>query len=228
MNLTSIIVPVVNEESIIQATLSSIQDNSALEIIVVDGGSKDQTVKIVSEMGIKIIKSPVSGRANQMNYGAKIAKGELFLFIHADSNLPENYLDLIAKTLVNPNIIAGAFELAINSNKTGLKIIEKLVNWRSHLFSLPYGDQGIFMRREVFEEIGGFPELPIMEDFELIRRLKKRGKIGIIPAKITTSARRWEKVGIWKTTIINQLIIIGYFLKISPEKLKNFYQQNKN
>ncbi len=228
MNLTSIIVPVVNEEAIIQATLSSIQDNSAIEIIVVDGGSTDHTFKLVSEMGIKIIQSPVYGRANQMNFGAKIAKGELFLFLHADSKLPENYLDLITKTLVNPNIIAGAFELAINSNKTGLRIIEKLVNWRSHLFSLPYGDQGIFMRREVFEEMGGFPELPIMEDFELIRRLKKRGKIGIIPAKITTSARRWEQVGIWKTTVINQLIIIGYFLKISPLKLKQFYQQNKN
>jgi len=94
MNFTSIIVPVINEESLIQATLSSIQNNSAMEIIVVDGGSKDQTVKIVSEMGIKIIKSPLSGRANQMNYGAKIAQGEVFLFLHADSNLPENYLDL--------------------------------------------------------------------------------------------------------------------------------------
>jgi rSAM/selenodomain-associated transferase 2 len=228
MKLTSIIIPVFNEEAIITTTLSKLQHTSNIEIIVVDGGSIDNTVKLVSVLGINIIKSPVSGRAYQMNFGAKIAKGEILFFIHADSKLPENYVNLIHNSLANPNIVAGAFELAIDSKKRQFRIIEKLVNWRSHILSLPYGDQGIFIKKEIFEELGGFSNLPIMEDFELMRRLQKRGKITIIPAKITTSARRWEKIGIWRTTLINQLIIIGYYLKISPEKLKKLYQEKTN
>jgi rSAM/selenodomain-associated transferase 2 len=227
MGLTSIIIPVLNEESIIEDSLSKFVGNSMVEVIVVDGGSTDKTVNLVSDMGFIVIKSPVSGRANQMNFGVKFAQGDVLLFLHADSNLPESYHDLILNILAQADVIAGAFELGIDGEDIKFRVIEWLVNWRSHLFSLPYGDQGIFLKKTIFQELGGFPDLPIMEDFEFIRQVKKRGKIAIISAKIITSARRWQKIGIIKTTLINQLIIIGYFLKIPPQKLQKFYQQNK-
>ena len=106
-----------------------------------------------------------------------------------------------------------------------MRFIETLVNWRSRFLSLPYGDQALFLRQKTFSAIGGFPNLPIMEDFELVKKLKNRGKIAIIPAKVITSPRRWQKLGVFKTTVINQLIILGYYLGISPIKLQGFYQQ---
>lgn len=195
-----------------------------VEIIVVDGGSTDKTREIAEELGAKFIISEHKGRAVQMNLGAKIARGDILLFLHGDTLLPPNYQELIINTLSQPGIIAGAFELKITGEEKSLRLVEKLVNWRSHFFLLPYGDQGIFLKASIFEDLGGFPDLPIMEDFELIQRLKKRGKIGIVAAAVTTSGRRWQKLGVWKTTLINQLVIIGYYLQVSPQILKQFYR----
>lgn len=228
----SIIIPVLNEASTIEATLTILQDTPDLEIIVVDGGSRDQTINIVnfvskqlaSSLSIKII-STTAGRAHQMNTGAAAAKGDILLFLHGDTYLPPKFNLLLLQALQDAIVIAGAFELQINAQLPGLRLVEKMVNMRSRFFSLPYGDQAIFMKKSVFEEIGGFPNLPIMEDFELMLALRKLGKIVIISAPVITSGRRWQKLGVVKTTLLNQLIIASYFVGISPNLLVRWYRQ---
>lgn len=198
-----------------------------IEIIVVDGGSQDQTVAIAESMGVQAIICG-GGRAAQMNAGANRARGEILLFLHADTQLPQQFDRIVLEQLEDPGIIAGAFDLSIDGQGWGLRLIEIGVKWRSRGFSLPYGDQGIFLRSEVFQRIGGFAQLPIMEDFELMRRLKKQGKIAIAPVSVLTSARRWQKLGLLKTTLINQLMIIGYYLGISPDRLVHWYRRQRN
>ncbi|MDJ0900025.1 MAG: TIGR04283 family arsenosugar biosynthesis glycosyltransferase [Xenococcus sp. MO_188.B8] len=227
---TSIIIPVLNEAKNIEDTLVLIKDqvaSSDLEIIVVDGGSTDNTVSIAQELDVMVIASPLQGRANQMNVGAAVATGNILLFLHADTKLPHNYDQLIQNTLSKPNVIAGAFELAIDSQRKSLRLVEALVKMRSHLLALPYGDQALFMKRSTFNNVGGFPDLVIMEDFALVKQLKRHGKIAIAPAAVTTSSRRWDKLGVWRTTLINQLMIIGYYLGISPNKLRELYLKGK-
>lgn len=226
MTKISIIIPVFNEINSIGNTLNVILPIPDIEIIIVDGGSTDDTVKFCENLGLKVIYS-VKGRSLQMNTGAKIATGDILLFLHGDTLLPVNFAVLITETLRDDHIIAGAFELKINSPKWGLRWIEKLVKWRSRFLQLPYGDQAIFLRKTTFLEIGGFPEIPIMEDFELMRILSKKGQIKIVPESVITSARRWEKLGIFKTTLINQIVIIAYFLGIKPEKIALWYRGQK-
>jgi rSAM/selenodomain-associated transferase 2 len=225
MTSLSIIIPVLNEAEQIEATIFPLLQNPNVELIVVDGGSEDQTVKLLHSLEIQVILSTEKGRANQMNTGATVATGEILLFLHADTRLSEGYREAINQTLSDPTVIAGAFELAIDGAEKSLRWIEKMVNLRSHFFSLPYGDQGIFLKASVFREMGGFAPMPIMEDFEFIQRLKKRGKILIVPQPILTSSRRWQKLGVWRTTLINQLMIIGYYLGISPDQLARWYQR---
>ena len=228
MELLSIIIPVLNEGAIIEKTLLALQGNSDVEIIVVDGGSVDQTITLANQIGVKVITVSGSGRAAQMNGGAAIAKGDILLFLHADTLLPPNYQEIVKKIIYQQNAIAGAFELAIDGKEQSLRLVETLVKMRSRWFSLPYGDQAIFLTKKVFEDLGGFPELPIMEDFEFVQRLKRQGKIAIAPVSVITSSRRWQKLGVFKTTLINQLIILGYYLGISPTKLKNFYRRSNH
>lgn len=223
----SVILPVLNEENAIAQTLLSLE-TPGVEVILVDGGSTDQTVEIAQKLGIKVIVSPESGRGVQMNIGANHASADTLLFLHADTYLPPNYPQLIQETLDQPQTVAGAFLLKINSKNKLLRIVEKGVNARSRFLQMPYGDQGIFLKKEIFNQSGGFPLLPVMEDFQFIKCLKKQGKIRLASASVLTSARRWEKVGVIKTTLINQMIIIGYFFGISPSKLKEWYRQSGN
>ncbi len=218
----SVIIPVLNEAETIAQTLQHLQA-PAVEIILVDGGSSDPTVAIAKERGAKVILSAEPGRAIQMNTGAKYATAETLLFLHADTELPKNYRQLVQETLAKPKTVAGAFQLKIKGQNPLLRLIEKGVNARSRFLQMPYGDQGIFLKKETFENIGGFPLLPIMEDFQLVLTLKKQGSVRLAAGPVLTSARRWEKLGVIKTTLINQRVIIGYFLGISPKQLKQWY-----
>ncbi|MEJ1934253.1 TIGR04283 family arsenosugar biosynthesis glycosyltransferase, partial [Nostoc sp. NIES-2111] len=195
-------------------------------VIVVDGGSQDDTVAIAGSLGVKVISSS-PGRAVQMNTGAALASGDILLFLHADTLLPVGFDEMIRAALQQPGVIAGAFALRINADLASLRLVEKGVYWRSRLLQMPYGDQAIFMTKAVFQQVGGFPELPIMEDFELIRRLKRLGKITILRVPVITSARRWLQKGVFKTTLINQIVIIAYLLKIKPARLRTWYSQGK-
>lgn len=219
----SIIIPVLNEVGTIAEIVSKAQTGKNVEIIVVDGGSNDGTIEVVKSLDVKLIDS-LPGRSIQMNFGAKIATGNILLFLHGDTFLPLNFDKLLREIITKPNIIAGAFKLGIRGRKRSLRIVEIMVNWRSCYWQMPYGDQGIFLSAKVFEEVGGFPEIPIMEDFELIRKLRKRGLIAIVSQPVLTSGRRWQKLGIFKTTLINQVVIITYLLGVSPQRLAQWYR----
>ncbi|MFN6461133.1 MAG: TIGR04283 family arsenosugar biosynthesis glycosyltransferase [Nostoc sp. DedVER02] len=222
----SIIIPTLNEAGNIKETIATTQPNTNIEVIIVDGGSEDNTIEIAQSLNVKVISSS-PGRAVQMNTGAVAASGEILLFLHADTRLPTGFDEMVRTALQQPGIVAGAFKLRIDASLLSLRWVELGVNLRSHFCQMPYGDQAIFLTKEVFQQIGGFPELPIMEDFELIRRLKRIGSIVIIPTPVLTSARRWLQKGVLKTTLLNQFIIIAYLLGVSPERIRHWYHREK-
>ena len=159
-----------------------------------------------------------------------VATGDILIFLHGDTVVPmgfDRWIDIFDCTKSSEIPIAGAFNLKINSDRWLLRLVEWGVKVRSELFNLPYGDQALFLEASTFRELGGFPELPIMEDFVFVRSLLKHGKITIVPAAVTTSARRWEQQGVFKTTIINQIMILGYYLGVSPNRLKEWYRSTR-
>ena len=196
-------------------------------MIVVDGGSHDATAELAETQGAKVIQSR-PGKAVQMNAGAAEAKSDILAFLHADTLLPEDFSGQIISALNLKGVVAGAFRLSIDSTAAGIRIIERVANFRSRLLRLPYGDQALFIKKSLFEKIGGFAEVPIMEDFILVRRLNRRGKIIILPTAVTTSPRRWMHYGIVKTWLINQAIIIAYYLGITPERLTRWYRREES
>ncbi|MCC5651077.1 TIGR04283 family arsenosugar biosynthesis glycosyltransferase [Nostoc sp. XA013] len=222
----SIIIPTLNEAENIKEAIATTQPGINIEVIVVDGGSDDDTVAIAQSLGVKIISSS-PGRAVQMNTGAVAATGEILLFLHADTCLPTGFDNMVRIVLQQPGTVAGAFKLRIDASLLSLRWVEWGINVRSHFYQMPYGDQAIFLTKTVFHQIGGFPELPIMEDFELIRRLKRIGRILIIPTPVVTSARRWLRKGVFKNTLLNQIVIIAYLLGVSPERICSWYCREK-
>ena len=222
----SVIIPALNEADCIENTLSQLIHHEAIEVIVVDGGSTDGTPDLAKACGAIVLTAEPS-KSGQMNTGAKAADGDILLFLHADTLLPENFEKSIISAIHREGVAAGAFQLHINSELKGLRFIEKVANWRSRHLQTPYGDQGIFVTKRLFQAIGGYPDMEIMEDFELIRRLKRKGKIIILNLSVNTSPRRWQNMGIIKTWLLNQMIAIGYMLGCSPERLSGWYRREK-
>jgi rSAM/selenodomain-associated transferase 2 len=168
-----------------------------------------------------------ASKAAQMNAGAAASGGDVLLFLHADTHLPDNFDVKVLAAVNQDGFCAGAFSLGIDAQVRGLRFIERVANWRSRFFQMPYGDQALFVRRDLFNKIGGFPDFPIMEDFELIRRLRRKGKITILPESVLTSPRRYLNFGILKTWFLNQIIIAAYFMGIAPERLARWYRREK-
>ena len=222
----SIIIPVLNEAPTIASVISSARNAKNVEIIVADGGSSDRTADLAQSLGVRVI-STAPGRATQMNAGAIAATGDILLFLHADTHLPPGYDSGARLALTKPQTVAGAFQLKIDARTLCLRLVEIGVNWRSRFLQMPYGDQAIFLTTATFDKIGGFPDLSLMEDFEFVRRLKKQGRIAIVPQPVLTSARRWQQLGVIKTTAINQIVIIAYFLGVSPDRLAFWYKRTK-
>jgi rSAM/selenodomain-associated transferase 2 len=220
----SIIIPTLNEAENIKEAIVTTQLNTNIEVIIEDGGSKDDTIEIAQSLSVKVISSS-PGRAVQMNAGAVAATGDILLFLHADSRLSVEFDIMVRTALQQPGVVAGAFAVRIDAQLWSLRLVEWGVNWRSRFLQMPYGDQAIFLTKEIFHGIGKFPEIPIMEDFELIRRLRRTGEITIINVPVLTSARRWLKNGVFKTTLINQIIILAYLLGVSPKRIGTWFRQ---
>jgi rSAM/selenodomain-associated transferase 2 len=222
----SIIIPVYREAGRIEETLahlSGLPGAAAAEILVIDGEPERTTLAVVQPPAVAKISSP-RGRGVQLNAGARKATGQVLIFLHADTRLPANALEDIDRTMQSENIVAGAFDLGIDSDRYAFRIIEKIASWRSRLTRIPYGDQAVFIRRDDFRSLGGFQDIPIMEDVELMQRIKKQGgKIHILPNRVRTSARRWEKEGILYGTLRNWLMVLLYYLGVKPDRLARFY-----
>ena len=223
----SVIIPVLNEARGINGVIAHLRSQAALdtvEIIVVDGDPAGSTIKAVSHPGI-ITAIAEKGRGSQMNCGAIRATCDILLFLHADTFLPANACACIRKCMAFDGHVGGAFDLGIDSEQKVFRVTERYVAWRTRFTRLPFGDQAIFFRRDYFERIGGYRDIPIMEDVDLLRRVRRRGDaICIIPEKVRTSARRWEKDGIFFGTMRNWMLQALYCCGVPPKRLAKFYR----
>ena len=223
----SVIIPVWNEPSLINDTVRTIfalPYEGDLEVIAVDGSAEGETIRAIRDKRVRTLVSE-RGRSRQMNRGAYSARGDVLLFLHADTELPPKALKEISRLMAGGEVMAGAFDLEIQSERPVFRLIEHAASLRSRITRIPYGDQAIFIRKDYFHAIGDFREIPLMEDVELMRRIRKAGgKISIIPEKVKTSSRRWEKEGVLFCTLRNWALITLYLLGVPPERLARFYR----
>jgi len=214
----SVVIPTLNEATNIAFLLEKIRASDPHEIIVADGGSADGTIGLAEKSGARVVSAPI-GRAAQMNHGASIATGEFLLFLHADTVPPVGYCTIISEILNRPGTSAGAFRFQLDDGIGASSLIEQLVHLRCKLFGTPYGDQGLFLRRCLFEKTGGFPDRPVLEDLGIIKRLRKRGMVRITREPAVTSSRRWRNGGTARTFLKHQAMLAGFALGIPPRFL---------
>jgi rSAM/selenodomain-associated transferase 2 len=220
----SIVIPCLNEGSVIGQMLDGLQPlrQQGHELILVDGGSTDDTSVQAQRRVDRLVRSP-RGRARQLNAGAKVAAGGIFWFLHADSQVPTGGVDAIVSALASDNRYWGRFDVVLTGRHRLLRLVEFMMNWRSRLTGIATGDQGIFMRREAFTAVGGFPEIPLMEDIEISRRLKRLSPPCCLPHRLGVSSRRWERQGILRTIWLMWRLRFAYALGADPADLARRY-----
>ena len=218
----SIVIPVLNEEKSIAETVAALMPLKPHELIIVDGGSSDRTYEICNRLDVTVLSSP-RGRGLQMNHGARQATGDVLLFLHADTRLPGSSIDDIRGALRNPQCVGGRFDVQLDGVHWMLGVISAMISMRSRMSRVATGDQGIFVRRGIFAELGGYPDIPLMEDVAFSRTLKRRGAVACLHSRVITSARRWEKQGIWRTILRMWLLKLLYLVGVSPVRLKRYY-----
>ena len=219
----SIIIPVLNEGNTIGACLDRINGQAEPhEIVVVDGGSLDNTLAVVRTFpGVKWLRTSKAGRGRQMNQGVRVAKGDILLFLHSDTLLMPGGLAMIETLLAQTGIVAGSFSLRFDHQSPFLRLYARFSRINHILFT--YGDQGLFMTRRIFEQVDGFPELPLMEDVEIQESLRKIGRFVKIRHPVVTSARRFLSNGIIRQQLLNTGLVLLYHAGVSPARLKRFY-----
>jgi rSAM/selenodomain-associated transferase 2 len=223
----SVIMPVLNEEKSIAATLAALLALAPHEMIVVDGGSSDRTRQIAGQFPVKIISSE-RGRARQMNRGAHEASGEVLLFLHADTRLPPTALDDITSALAaDPRYLGGRFDVQLDGSHWLLPLVGLMISYRSRLSKVSTGDQGLFVRRETFQHMGGFQEILLMEDIAFCQALKRLGSVACLRSRVVTSGRRWEADGVWRTIFRMWALKLLYFAGVPPARLKQFYADTR-
>jgi len=218
----SVVIPALDEEAEVSATLRSVAD--ADERILVDGGSRDRTREIAQAEGVRVLTSAPS-RGGQMAAGARSATGDWLLFLHADTRLDPGWRSAILE--LPPGVASGAFRLAIDASGAGYRLVEAMVRLRCAVLRLPFGDQGLLVRRAAYERVGGFAPIPLMEDVDLVRRLRKAGRLVFLKERALTSPRRWRRHGLVGTTLRNWSIQALYALGVSPERLARTYQRRR-
>ena len=218
----SIVLPALNEAEALRSLLPKLVSIS--EVIVADGGSRDETTAVATRFGAIVIESE-RGRARQMNAGAALATGDILLFLHADTMLPDNALLLIEEAMEH-GAMWGRFNVRLSGRHWLLRITERLMNLRSCITGIATGDQAIFLRRELFVELGGYTEIPLMEDVELSKRLRRIKWPACIRQPLTTSSRRWEHYGILRTILLMWRMRLAYFLGVSPQRLAQQYRRS--
>jgi rSAM/selenodomain-associated transferase 2 len=192
-------------------------------VIVVDGASVDRTADVVTAAGgVRYVTSP-RGRARQMNAGARVAGGDVLIFLHADTRLPGGALQAVERAMTDPTVVGGRFDVRFDAARPVMRMVAWFINRRSRLSGIATGDQAIFVRRTVFEAIGGYPDIPLMEDIELSRRLKRHGRLACLREQVTTSARKWEQEGVARTILLMWLLRSLHFCGVSPARLHHLY-----
>ena len=221
----SIIIPTLNEASTIEQFLNSLRQRAGdAEIIVVDGSSSDGTFELARNHCDQCLRAS-PGRGAQMNAGAYAASGDILWFLHADSEVPAACLQQIEDALRDPAVVGGFFRIRIPSKRFVYRLTDSFAHYAGLLFRIRFGDHGFFCRRVVFKQIGGFPELPLMEDAEFFHKLRGRGRLAIIPTPLLSSPRRYEQIGPWQLTLTYGLISLLYFLRVPIPVLIHIYRR---
>jgi rSAM/selenodomain-associated transferase 2 len=223
----SVIVPMLNESPRIAGTLNALRRVAPdAEIIVVDGGSSDASIAIARPL-CDVLISASRGRALQMNAGAHRSHGDVLVFVHADTIVPSTFAADIASALSDPAVVGGRFDVRLDASDLPYRIIGAMISLRSRISRTGTGDQAIFVRRDVFDRLGGFPELELCEDLEFSRRLKRAGRIARLHTRVTTSARRWNRDGLVRTVVRMWMIRAMYLMGVSPARLKRMYSDTR-
>lgn len=221
----SIIIPVLNEARTLPGLLARLQAlrDAGVEVVVVDGGSDDESCAVAESAHVRVVRS-ARGRARQMNAGAAAATGDVLLFLHADTVLPANALSVIAHACAIEHVCWGRFDVHIAGDHPMLRVVAAMMNLRSRVTGIATGDQALFMTRATFDQAGGFPDQPLMEDIELSRRLCRIARPVCLRDRVVTSGRRWETRGVWRTIGLMWLLRAQYFLGVSPARLAARYR----
>ncbi len=219
----SIVVPTLNEAACIELCLQRFRsDFPGCELVVVDGGSADGTVELAARYA-HVVRS-VAGRATQMNAGAVVTTGDLLWFIHADCQVPADALDLLRQAVRDPSVVGGGLQLRFDQRSLGLDYLAVSSNMRARRLRWIFGDQAMFVRRDIFDSVGGFPQIPLMEDLEMSRVLRRRGRLVVLPTTVTASARRLVDQGPWRMTLLMQVLKLQYLLGVDPERIRRRYE----
>jgi rSAM/selenodomain-associated transferase 2 len=224
----SVIIPTLNEAQALGRTLADLPSSRTLETIIVDGGSTDRTLAIAHAFcantpNARVLGAP-TGRARQMNDGARASRGDILLFLHADTRLPNEAPRIIESALANPAVVGGRFDVQFDTESGWGPLISTFMNWRSRMSSIATGDQAIFVRRHVFEQLDGFSDLPLMEDIEFSRRLKRAGSTAALCQIVKTSFRRWEQQGPLRTILLMWTLRFLYWTGVNPARLSRWYK----
>ena len=223
--LISIIVPVLNEAASIERFLRCLRERADdAELIIVDGGSSDGTFDLARNRCDRCLPAP-RGRAVQMNTGARAASGDTFWFVHSDCEVPAGCLQQISAALHQSEVVGGFFRIRIPNERFVYRLTDSFAHYAGLLLRTRFGDHGFFCRRAAFEEIGGFPEVPLMEDAEFFRKLRRLGRIAIISSRLISSARRYQEIGPWRLTLTYGLIALLYLLRVPIPVLATVYQR---